>query len=349
MKTSFFFLAIAGILLFTVSASCNKENTPPTPNQIDSVKNRLPKQVLISSAGTFDNEPPYSTNGIISIKYDTTHLQIELYYNDTTNSDPDKLLVRYHFNNAGYLVSRIYNPLPTLGGYIGTPDTVTIQRSPDNKILSIRNTANDVPINFSYQSSGGNLVIKLEQQSVTQFYTFNSDFKCVSLLTPSSDPDYHSDWTDTFLYNAGRSLDSTVSSGWNLILKPDLLTWEKSYLKTVEKFLYASGIPDEKEDLLMKTLLGKDYYILSLYREAALYFFSVSLNDFGSELYYYSFTYPYHPSHISSVYENSLDNSGYNKTIDIRYELNNQGLLSLLNLISKEDGTNENTTLKFKY
>jgi hypothetical protein len=353
MKIPFLFLSIAGILLFTISTSCNKENTPPTPNQIDSIKNRLPKQVFISSTSILDTFPPYSFNGIISIKYDTTNLKIELYLNDTTNSDPDKLFVRYRFNNDGYLVSWIYNRLPTQGGYISIPDTVTIERSSDNRIRSIKNTSiimeGGSPINFSYQSSGQNLIIKLEEPPFTQYYTFNADLKCVSLFAPSFDRDYHSDWTDTFLYNSSGSLDSTVSSGWNLILKPDLVTWEKAYVTIAEKILYSSGIPDGKEDLLMKTLLGKDYYMLSLYQKAQLYLFSMPFDESGVSSYYYSFTDPYHASQIISTYKNTFGNYFSSRTTDIKYELNNQGLLSLFNLISTGDGTNENTTLQFKY
>ena len=345
MKSIFFISAFVFLLTGICTVSCNKENTPPTPNQIDSIKNRLPKQVFISSVLVSDTFPPF--NGIVSIKYDTTHFKIELYINDTTNSDPDKVLMRYSFNNDGYLVSRIYNPLPTLGGYISIPDTVTIERSADNKIISIKSTVSNMHINYSYQSSGGNLIIKLEQPRLTQFYTFNSNFKCLSLYTPSLEPDYYSDWDETFLYNPNGSLDSLVTNQWQMYPTSDLGTWEKTYLKVTEKFLYSSGIPDEKEDLLIKTLLGKDYYILSLYREVPLYYFSFGLSDSPSESYYYSLTNPYHTSQIISVYKSG--NHFFNNTTNIKYELNNQGLLSLLNLISTGDATNQNTTLKFKY
>lgn len=83
-----------------MTTSCNKGDVP-TPQTIDSIKSILPKQIIIDYPSQFG----VLEDKVISLKYDTANYKIELYDDDTTNTNPyDKLLATYSFNKDGYLI-----------------------------------------------------------------------------------------------------------------------------------------------------------------------------------------------------------------------------------------------------
>lgn len=120
MKSPFYLLLALPALLL-LNSSCSKTDTILPPD-VDSVISLLPKQVIV-------NDPSESYSAVFSIKYDTAHLKIEAYSDDTTNTNPYDVLILVHtFNDSGYLVS-----INDIGG--GT--TTDIHRAPDNKIIWI--------------------------------------------------------------------------------------------------------------------------------------------------------------------------------------------------------------------
>jgi hypothetical protein len=300
MKYSFYFLA--AIILF-VSASCQKETDTPPPGTIDSLKTALPKQIFVTDLLL----PPATGTDVASIKYDTANRKIELYIDDTTNTNPyDQLATSYIYNNSGYLVShKILD-----AGVI--EESYSIERSADNKIINIAHLDNFLNIKdttfFNYQTvSNGTKITTIEHFYYpaspvfidTALYTYNTDFKLTQVLTSGGG-------VTNYEYNTNNSIKKL------LFLSPDA--------SNETNFFYTSGLADGKEDVLVRTLLGKDYYIQNL--RDFYYFVSFADNEYITV----SATDPYHPTRMQDITNNNGSVSTEERTWS--YELNAQQLLS---------------------
>jgi hypothetical protein len=317
MKYSFYFLAA---IILIASTSCQKETDTPGPGTIDSLKAILPKQIIYTDL-TF---PPGTGTDIFSIKYDTANGKIDVYLDDTTNANPyDLLEISYTYNSSGYLVSyKKFN-----SGQLS--EESFIERSADNKITRIayeeKNYSKDT-ILFSYQIAGGqtkiNTIEKFYYQanppSINNYsYTYDAGNK----LTHSQ---VSGGGLTTVQYNANSSIKKTIYADVNYSNETNLF--------------YTSGISDGKEDAIVKTFLGKDYYMPFI---GQYYYLSIF---YDNEYISVSATDPYHPTRIQSITNNSGSVSTEERSLS--YELNAQQLLS--RVTGSLNGV-QDAVIRFKY
>ncbi|MDQ6903463.1 MAG: hypothetical protein M3139_10680 [Bacteroidota bacterium] len=310
------------ISFILISFSCQKSFDTVPPQTIDSVKSILPKQINWSVSG-------YSV--VLSIKYDTANRRIELYEDDTTNSNPyDRLAISYAFNNDGYLVNYTTNITSnfTLGVYF-EHGTVNINRDANNKINYIAfgnldNNKKDTSF-YTYQAVSGG--VKILTAGTNGYHDYNTTYHYDNnnnLL------DYHGDFSNdysaTHSYNANNSLNKILV---------------KSPSNNQTDFLYSSGIPDEKEDLLFNLLIGKDNYLWDL---KELYPFLIYLNPDYDD-YDFSVTNPYHLTSMKDTHQPDGTGSGIEQA-SLTYAVNQNKLLSKVTLYI--DRQIEGTVL-FKY
>lgn len=270
---------------FVMITSCNKSNDNPTPSQIDSIASALPKQ--ITDTYTFDSvgqgTSAVTNTYIESIKYDTINRQIQLYADDTTNSNPyDVLLATYKYNNDDYLSSFTLANLQFPAFRFATEFTATINRNPDNTIASIVSLSKDGSYVdstiFTYQpANGGTLISTVDRgyddRSLDDTYAVTYNYDANKRLTKVVNQDQG---TYTYSYNANNSLASFSLQSTDLAVNGN--------------YSYSSGLPDAKADVFLQTLLGKDYYLYDI-RIFDPYLLSVD-NDF--ENVGNSVTDPYH-------------------------------------------------------
>lgn len=318
MKYSLYFLAA---IILIASASCKKETDTPGPGTIDSLKAVLPKQVFYTDLTL----PPANGTDVASIKYDTANRQIELYIDDTTNANPyDQLATSYIYNNSGYLVSnKIFN-----AGVV--EESYSIERSADNKIINIAHLDNFINTKdttfFDYQTVGGGTKITTIEHFYypgspvfidTASYTYSVDFKLTQIQKSGGG-------VTTYEYNTNSSIKKL------LFLSPGI--------SNETNFFYTSGLADGKEDILLRTLMGKDFYIQNIKN---LYSFT-SFAD--NEYITVSATDSYHPTRMQDI----ANNNGFVSTEERTwsYELNAQQLLSKVN--ASFDGM-QDAVIRFKY
>ncbi len=319
MKKTFLLILLLASFSLTTITSCNKGDEP-TPQTIDSIKSVLPKQIIWKEGLT--------TATVFSIKYDTANYKIELYEDDTTNSNPyDKLAISYAYNKDGYLINFDTN-IPEFWGGIFDNGSVNIKRDADNKIIYI--AYNDRDYNekdtsfYNYQLvSGGTNISSLGGSNGyfegSTVYNYDNDNK---LLGYSSDMGQGS---ATFSYNANNSLSKIIGKGIG---------------ENQADFSYTSGIPDEKEDAFYEILLGKDYYLWDL---SDLFPFNFYL-DPDYDNYFISATNQYHVSKMKDTHQ--PDGGSGIEEATLSYELNENNFLS--HVTFKIDGDLEGD-IKLKY
>jgi hypothetical protein len=240
-----------------VIASCQKTNDNPTSSQIDSIASALPKQII--DAYTFDSlnlgTSTVTHTYVVSIKYDTINHRIDLYEDDTTNSNPyDALLATYKYNNDGFLTSFTQSSIDY--SRFGTTFTATINRNADNTISSIV----DVPISggwvdstiYTYQALNGDKSISTvlrsyENQLLDYTYKVTYNYNADNSLTKVSNEDQG---TYTYSYNPNNSLQSFSLQGTDITANAN--------------YSYSSGLPDQKADVFLRTLLGHLIHIFFL-------------------------------------------------------------------------------------
>jgi len=305
------------VLLSIIISSCQKEiDLNITPKTIDSLNAVLPKQVILT-----DNTVTPSTI-IYSIKYDTTNYRIDLYLDDTTNSNPyDVLAVSYQYNTSGYLLSyKIFD----LGNI-----SYTINRNGDNKVAWIAHEDNDIDLKdttfFTYQTINTGTKITTVVKSYypawpvsidTLLYSYSTDLKLMQVQGYGA--------ISTYEYNINNSIKKITTTGDNF--------------SNETNFFYTSGIPDEKEDVVCKVFLGKDYYLQNIRDLYAL----ASFRDAGYKI--VSATDPYYPTRMQDI----TNDYGQIETEERswQYELNNKKLRH--KIFGSFDGQQE-TTAEFKY
>lgn len=326
MKNTLYLITLLAGFLLTIS-SCKKNADQVPPETIDSVKSVLPKQIIWTTEGIEAD--------IISIKYDTLNHKIELYKDDTTNSNPyDQLVISYSFNNDGYLVSCVINnPLlytPLLNMNFENT-TVSINRKSDNKINYIAYDDRDYHRKdttfYTYQSESG--ATKITTSGLSGYFEgstiYRYDDNC-NLL------EYQGEYANaTFQYNPNNSISKMIGKGIG---------------DNVADFSYSSGIPDDKEDLLCRLLVGKDYYLWDL---KDLYPFQFAL-DSDYDNYLISATNPFHLTHMKDTHQPDAAPTGI-EDATMAYELNDQKLLSKVTFVTEAVGQFPayTETIKIKY
>jgi hypothetical protein len=320
MKYSFYFLTA---LVCMASISCQKGVDSPSPGSIDSLKAVLPKQIIYTDL----TAPPAIATIAVAIKYDTNNRKIDLYIDDTANTNPyDLLEASYAYNSSGYLVShKIFDELT------GIPEEIyTINRSGDNKIVwmvyenKVSNHLDTTFFNYQPVSGGTKITTVLHsyyQASLfsidTTLYTYSGDFKISQILASGGG-------RTTYEYNANNSLKKLT------FLSPDE--------SNETNMFYTSGITDDKEDFLLRALLGKDYYLQNI---KEFYYFITYLDN---EYILVSATDPYHPTRMQSVTKNNGLLFTDERTWS--YELNAQKLVSKIN---SSFNAQQDIVLRFKY
>jgi len=317
-----------------VIASCQKTNDNPTSSQIDSIASALPKQII--DAYTFDSlnlgTSTVTHTYVVSIKYDTINHRIDLYEDDTTNSNPyDALLATYKYNNDGFLTSFTQSSIDY--SRFGTPFTATINRNADNTISSIV----DVPISggwvdstiYTYQALNGDKSISTvlrsyENQLLDDTYKVTYSYNADNSLTKASNEDQG---TYTYSYNSNNSLQSFSLQGTDITANAN--------------YSYSSGLPDQKADVFLRTLLGKDSYIFDI-RAFDPYLLSV---DADFEYIGNSITDPFHVSNatISSYTPTTPD--PFSTSAAWTYQVNAQNDVTKVNF----NGGSEQHAYTLKY
>ncbi|MEO8821018.1 MAG: hypothetical protein ABI374_09270 [Ginsengibacter sp.] len=311
MKYAIYFTVIICIAF----ASCKKEHSPVIPPEtVDSVNSVLPKQVISSYTGTAATGDDSLITNVISIKYDTANLKIELYLDDTTNMNPyDKLIQTFTYNRDGYLTG--YTTFDN--GNIS--EKYSISRGSDNHIQTIidddiQGEQIDTTV-FSYQATGTNTMVHTIMKSYqsaynnfdTSIYTYDVDFKLIKIQGTNSGDQYVANYE----YNANNTLSKviTVDEGNTL---PTTLNAETD-------FFYSPSIPATNDDIVKKVFLGRDYYLSDI---QLLYPFSYYTQVNLNNSFMVSFTNPYQVTKTQYLWNSSLDVKNYT------YEMNDNKLIS---------------------
>jgi hypothetical protein len=337
MKSIFFIAAFVSLLTVTCTISCNKDQ-PPKPEQVDSVNSILPKQIIIdypSQYGALEDK-------VVSFKYDTANYKIELYSDDTTNTNPyDELLATYTFNKDGYLIKCTGIDLSEFWD----DAEVTINRAADNKVISVvyhyTGGGDDEITTFKYEPLGGGIKITTvyhwdQDEADTAIYEYNDEGRILNIpLFQGTQNLYFSPISTgmneefVYTYNADKSLkEVSRKMDEDVIIKM--------------KMDYSSGIPANNKDWLSELLLGKDYYLLNLSTLNPFSFFVVGEVD----PYMISAT---NPDHVSHIEETIIFNSNATNAT-MAYQFNDKNLLSsvILTAVNSQYGTFV-TGMYFKY
>jgi hypothetical protein len=238
---------ISAVLLFLlINSGCQKEvsdsilgdstNTAATP---------ILQRIKVHHPSTSD-----PIDAVISLQYDTAGRKINVYFDDTTTSNPfDLLAVNYQFDANGYLISS------NSSEYNGVlqPDFV-ITRNSSGQIQKIieynAEEANNIPYNdtvyYSYQQSAGQTTV---QDSVrfhfnTGFVTRRTDYN--SQNNPVIEYGYYnSAYLNLKTYNYSNGMVSYIISN-----------------NDTTYFTYDNAAVSSQWQSLTQILLGNDYYIL---------------------------------------------------------------------------------------
>lgn len=287
------------VFALTFFASCQKD-VKPTDEEIDDIVKQLPQQIFYA-------EPDDDFFEAWSLQYDTLNRKINVYLDDTTNSNPyDALKHSYEYNTSGYLVkySRYDEDDPT-------PLISVIERDASNRIKYITNHDMFIGENdssfYKYEAVGDNLTTIVSRKSRSGG-RFNDTYTYKGQLLQSFRPD-DMDFQYDYIYNQ-QKLTSMGYGG----------DGEKYSFS----FTYGSGQPDRKADHLLELVLGKDHYLQDI-RDFYFFFLfkdrkyiTVSASD------------PHHPTVLVDQYE--TDNGGveWSDTRTYSYQFNEQQLPVLI-------------------
>lgn len=188
-----------------------------------------------------------------SIQYDTVNRKINVYWDDTTNTNLYDLLVyTYEFNKDGYLTKS-----QTLGSNGALKTDFTISRNSSNQIQQIiefdaeeiNNATYNDTIHYSYQTASGQTIIRDSvrffpfTKFASQTVTYNAQNKPVLLA-------YRYDGlvekVQSFHYNNQNLLNRIEGSTDTIDYAFDAMATDTNWQKQSQLFL------------------GKDYYILSI-------------------------------------------------------------------------------------
>jgi|GEM_PF-6436946 len=336
MKTTFylFLIVLACNATFT---SCNKNSDNPTPQQLDSLNAALPKQIIIVESYDSNGIQKTIISDVYSIKYDTANKIVQLYIDDTTNTNPyDVLTDTYTYNSSDYLISiKEGDDNNTEPPNQDIFYNVTINRGADNNINYIAEVSKDGSyydsIFYKYAPSNGATVITTVSHyqegtggntgEDTSVYTYNSNHG----LTQLAEPNFQTN--TSFSLNANGSVNSYVSTTPDFTLNVN--------------FTYASGLPDGTADAFTQVLMGKDYYLADVLNldPFVLPFISSGGYDGTIDI---PVTDPYHLS--SANFQATGGNES--QTFNWSYQLNAQNNVTQ---VVMSNSNNSHAAIKLKY
>lgn len=283
------------VLVFLVSLFCSCEkDVEPTNEEIVDIIKQLPKQILYS-------EPNDVLSEVWSIQYDSLNRKINIFIDDTTNSNPyDQLKYSYEYNTAGYLVKYTHNEDSFW------EESTTIDRDANNRIRYISDHdvfSSDPDTSFySYDITGNSIKTTVTRKSEA-FGTFSDVYTYAGEVLQSMHP-----------LGVGISYNYTYSQK-----KMTAAIYKGGSEEYSLKFSYDSGHPDRKADYFLQLVLGKDHYIQDI---RDLYFFflfrdrryvTVSASD------------PHHPTKLTTQYKAS-NGEKWTENRTYSYEFNDQHL-----------------------
>ena len=325
MKTTIYLSLLLLLTFVFITVSCNKNVDNIPPETIDSVKAILPKQVILVN-GTTD------TLVTTSFKYDTLNHKVELYEdNRATPNLFDKLVITFSFNNDGYLIGYLINT-DIFGNTSFDNALITINRASDNKIKYIayydREKGEKDTTFFTYELINGNTKIAVKGDWAylegNTDYTYDANNKLLSYQFAGGGSEIA-----RFNYNPNNSLSKVVKTGGDF--------------DNVIDFSYASGLPDDKENMLERILLGKDYYLWDLKVLSPFTFYlDADYDDFPI-----SFTDPYHFTRMQDTHKPNAAPTGI-EGFNMIYNVNQDKLLSKITIIP-DDKTFDGGMVLFRY
>jgi len=176
---------------------------------------------------------------------------------------------------------------------------------------------------YNYQSVSNGVNITTTSDFGTVLYKYDNNYNLLQYQGATAD-----DYSATFQNNANNSINKMLVTGF--------------FEGTNESaFSYSSAIPDDKEDLLCRLLIGKDYYLWDLKK---LYPFLFYLNiDYDN--YMISATNPFHLTSMKDTHESNSDGISIEEAT-LTYELNSSKLLSK---VTFKIGGEENGSVIFNY
>lgn len=326
MKRIFYLSLLSGLLMFT---ACQKqigvEDPLVEPPVVDSSQNfaALPKQIIVYSNG--------NTGLVHNFQIDSANRAINVYLDrNLTNSNPfERLQYSYQFNPEGYLTKSV----KAYGD--GTITTIEIHRRADNSIEYI---SNDIPkeynlyfndtVFFQYSNVQSNKKISVRYDTYIQEYLLSTDNRIIELTSSGNIPESYS-----YSYN-GTKLTQYRS---------ERATHYAPYIEDL-KITYPDNSGASKEDILLKTILGKDYYIPHIRDLYFLESFRIGLQNWLTSL-----TDANRPTNIRSEsgYAGSADQLLI--TMDFTYRENEKGQLTEVKKIEINSGFHYDALYEFKY
>jgi len=288
---------MSAFLLFTVFTACQKEIS-----SLDEEENELPVEILGQLPKQFVLK--HFTDNYIevwSMQYDTANRRINVYYDDTTNTNPyDVLKASYQFNTAGYLVKFTNN-------YGGDLEASEIVRDANNRIKYITNfdlfvLETDTSF-YSYETSGTQLKHTIKRRE----YWDNGVKERIDTYT----------YNNNVLQNLRPGLD-----GFDIVYqyqqnKLTNMGWSGNGNFFSMSMTYQTANPEERRDLFLEMILGKDHYVQDI---RDMYFFFLFQDRGYLTL---SASDPHHVKAFSFVYKSDSDEGSDNANFS--YEFNEKG------------------------
>jgi hypothetical protein len=239
-----FFISVVLVLL--IGSSCQKEISPDNFDSTNTDGSYALRRIKIHHPSSSD-----PLDVVVSFQYDTVNRKLNIYFDDTTTSNPfDRLAATYQFDANGYLTR-----CDALDDYTSNairPDFAITRNSIGQieKIIEFdAEELNGISYNdtvyYSYEQSGVQTIV----QDSVRFYT-NSYFNTRRTTYNSQNKPISEEYS-TF----------NVSPGLNYSYINDRLSSATSSYNTTS-FTYDNTIVSNEWQSLPQSLLGKDYYIL---------------------------------------------------------------------------------------
>lgn len=245
-----------------------------------------------------------NTNELIeyySFQYDSVNRRINIFLDDTTNTNPyDQLVESYFFNERGFLIRHDKDWREG-----EAPETSLIVRDAKDQIMYITNA---------------DLTLHVPDTAYYSFATIPAGKRVNVLMKNSREPEGHSVYYD--FDNKQKLVRQHFSNDLGpatFVYTGDKLTTVLADETEVFKIGYESGLPNGQADTLMQVFLGRDFYIPQI---RDMYFLSL-YTDF--DVFSLSMTDPHHPTSLT-VYMTSGPGADY--TVNYNYQLLDNNRLS---------------------
>ena len=245
MKQPIFFFVLIVFMLVTGS-SCQKELSPDNLDTTNTTGSYALRRIKIHHPSSLD-----PLDLVVSLQYDTMNRKLNIYFDDTTTSNPfDRLVATYHFDSNGYLTG--CDAIEDFTSNVIRPD-FAITRNSSGQILKIvefdAEELNGISYNdtvyYSYEQSGAQTIV----QDSVMFYT-NSYFTTRRTTYNSQNNPVAEEYSR---YISGPNTNYNYSNDrLSLVTNAGYTT----------SFTYDNTLVSNEWQNLPRSLLGKDYYIL---------------------------------------------------------------------------------------